>query len=225
MSRFYPLQGGVKSSLQLVPPPCAIKWKVNMARHKKIKTVHIEEKTEVPMTDEQELESLQTELDLARSELQKTKLEIEENKQQIQQVNARRELDEQEKSLVAKQISRTDAKDAVREKIEAQRVYDSEMVTGRFINRRSPGKKEEKLTYHKHGTDPVKWYPFADGQVYTIPRGFADQINGGTPSDPHYYTPGFNQAQPEMDPNKPNSAIHTVDTSNKKYAFVPLGFG
>lgn len=189
-----------------------------MGRHKKIKTVHIEEK-EVPMSDEQELESLQTELDLARSELQKTKLEIEENKQQIQQVNARRELDEQEKSIIAKQISRTDAKDAAREKMEAQKAYDSEMVTGRFINRRSPGKREEKLTYQKHGHEPVKWYPFDDGKVYTIPRGFADQINE------HYYTPGFKQNQVEMDPNKPATAIHEVDTSNKKYAFVPVGFG
>jgi len=196
-----------------------------MARHKKIKTVHIEEKQEVLMSDEQELESLQTELDLARCELQKTKLEIEENKQQLQQINTRRELDEQEKGLIAKQIARTDAKDAAREKIEAQKVYDSEMVTGRFINRRSPGKREEKLTYQKHGHEPVKWYPFDDGKVYTIPRGFADQINGGTIEDPLYYTPRFKQGQIEQDPSKPQSAINEIDTSDKKYAFVPLGFG
>src|SRR5690606_10611174 len=190
-----------------------------MARHKKIKTVHIEEKQEVSMSDEQELESLQTELDLARSELQKTKLEIEENKQQIQQVNSRRELDEKERGVVSKQIARTDEMNAKRAELEAQRIYDSEMVTGRFINRRSPGKKEEKLTYLKHPNDPVKWYPFEDGKVYTIPRGFADQINE------HYYTPHFKQGQTEQDPSKPQSAINEIDTSNKKYAFVPVGFG
>lgn len=189
-----------------------------MARHKKIKTVNIEEKPEVPMSDEQILESLQTELDLARSELQKTKLEIEENKQLIQQVTSRRDLDEQEKSIVAKQISRTDEKSAAMAKIEAQKVYDCEKVTGRFINRRSPGKREEKLTYMKYADDPVKWYPFDDGKVYTIPRGFADQINE------HYYTPHFKQNQGDQDPNKPQSAINEIDTSNKKYAFVPIGF-
>lgn len=189
-----------------------------MARHKKNKDIQLEANQEVPMTDEAVLESLQTELDLARSELQKTKLEIEENKQQIQQVKSRRELDEQEKNIVAKQISRTDEKNAARAKIEAQQAYDSEKVTGRFINRRSPGKREEKLTYMKYADDPVKWYSFDDGKVYTIPRGFADQINE------HYYTPHFKQNQSEQDPNRPQSAINEVDTSNKKYAFVPVGF-
>lgn len=196
-----------------------------MGRHKKNKTVHIEEKTEVTMTQDavtieqnQELESLQTELDLARSELQKTKLQIEANKQQIELVNTRRELDEQEKALIAKQISRTDAKDAAAEKIAAQKAYDDEKVTGRFINRRAPGQPVQ-LPYMKYGHEPVKWWPFEDGKTYTIPRGFADQINE------HYHTPNFIQKDVNMDPNRPESAIHEVDRSNKKYAFVPVGFG
>ncbi len=171
------------------------------------------------MSDEQVLDSIQTEIDLARIELEKTKVDIAEKKSELERTGARRELDEQEKSLVTKQIANTSAKDAAREKLEAQKVYDSEMVTGRFINRRSPGKREEKLTYLKHGHEPVKWYPFDDGKVYTIPRGFAEQINE------HYYSPQFVQKDAIMDPNRPASAINEVDTSNKKYAFVPVGFG
>ncbi len=190
-----------------------------MARQKKIKDVHIEEKQGVTMSDEQELESLQTELDLARVELQKTKLEIEENKQKLDQINSKRELDSVDKNAIAKQIARNNEMEAKKELIEAQRAFDSEMVTGRFINRRSPGKKEEKLTYMKYATDPVKWYSFEDGKVYTIPRGFADQINE------HYFTPQYKQKDDMMDPNRPSTAIHEVDKSNKKYAFVPVGFG
>lgn len=189
-----------------------------MSRHKKNKDIQIEAKPEVEMTDEAVLESLQTELDIARVELQKTKLEIEENKQLIQQTNSRRELDEQEKAIVAKQISRGHESEAKKSVIDAQRAHDKEMVTGRFINRRSPGKKEEKLTYIKYADDPVKWYSFDDGKIYTIQRGFADQINE------HYYSPQFKQNDGDQDPNRPQSAIHEVDTTNKKYAFVPVNF-
>jgi hypothetical protein len=187
-----------------------------MARHKKIKTVHIEEKPEVSMSDEQQLESLQTELDLARVELQKTKLEIEENKQQLQQVS-RRELDDQEKSIVAKQVSRTNESEAKKAVIEAQKAHDNEMVTGRFINRRAPG-QPAKLTYMKYADDPVKWWTFEDGKVYSIRRGFADQIND------YYHTPQYVQKEVDMDPNRPQSAIDNIDKSNKKYAFVPVAF-
>lgn len=90
-------------------------------------------------------------------------------------------------------------------------------MTGKFINRRAPG-QSAKLTYLKYADDPVKWYTMEDGKVYTIPRGFADQINE------YYYTPHFIQKQGIMDPNAPSSAIHDVDTSNKKYAFTPINF-
>jgi len=191
--------------------------KGNMGRHKKIKTVHIEEKNEVPMSEEKQLESLQSELDLARAELQKTKLQIEENKQQMQQMTSRRELDDQEKAIVAKQINRTNESLANAEKIAAQKAHDCEKVTGRFINRRAPG-QPAKLTYMKYAEDPVKWYTFEDGKIYTINRGFADQINE------HYHTPQFVQKDTIMDPNRPETAINEVDTSNKKYAFVPTAF-
>lgn len=62
------------------------------------------------------------------------------------------------------------------ELLEQQKAYDNVMVTGKFINQRAPG-QSVKLTYHKYNTDPVKWYEFKHNQVYTIPRGFADQIN------------------------------------------------
>jgi hypothetical protein len=91
------------------------------------------------------------------------------------------------------------------------------MITGKFINRRAPG-QAAKLTYIKYEDDLPKWYMLEDNKVYTLPRGFVDQIND------HYYTPHFVQTQGVMDPNRPCTAIHDVDTSNKKYAFIPLGF-
>lgn len=189
-----------------------------MGRHKKNKTVHIEEKPEEKMTDIQELDSIQTEIDLARQELERTKLELEEKKKEIsQQSTARRELDEQERAIVAKQIARNNDTDSKKSVIAAQKAYDCEKITGKFMNRRAPG-QPVKLTYIKYDDDPVKWYPFDDGKIYTIPRGFADQINE------HYYTPGFTQKQGEMGTGGNSSAIHEVDTSNKKYAFVPVNF-
>lgn len=206
-----------------------------MARRKKNNSLQIEEK-EVVMAEsatlDQEkenqeviLESVQTEIDLARVELERTKLQIAEQKHQLELMKSspRRELDSREIELRDKQISMGSEKSALKEKIERQRIRDSEMVTGRFMNRRAPG-QPVKLPYVKYETDPVKWYPLEDGKVYTIPRGFADQLNGGTDEDPCYYTPQFSQIQGEMDPNKPQSAIHHVDSSNKKYAFVATNY-
>jgi len=168
------------------------------------------------MVDTQILENVETEIDLARAELEKTKAELAEKQAQLKAIPAR-EISADEKYISEKQIAMSSEKTALKAKIERQRSYDSEMVTGKFINRRAPG-NAAKLTYMKYESDPVKWYNMEDGKVYTIPRGFADQINE------HYYTPHFTQKQGNMDPNKPASAIHDVDTSNKKYAFVPVNF-
>jgi len=212
-----------------------------MGRRKKNNSLQIEEK-EVSMTDtmtleakmtsqeienanEKVLDSVQTELDLARVELERTKLEIAQQKHELELMkkNPRRELDAQEKDLYEKQITMSHEKTTLKEKIEKQKAHDSVMVTGRFMNRRAPG-QPAKLTYLKYETDPVKWYTLEDGKVYTIPRGFADQINGGDETNPCYYTPQFMQIPGEMDPNRPQSAIHSIDTSNKKYAFVSTNF-
>lgn len=187
-----------------------------MARQKKTLSLQIEEKKEVIMSDSQVLESLETEIDKARLELEKTKSEIEEKKTQLKTMPAR-EVTEDEMIIVKKQVNISAEKAALKAKIEKQRQHDSEMVTGKFMNRRAPG-MAAKLTYMKYETDPVKWYNLEDGKVYTIPRGFADQIND------HYYTPHFIQKQGPMDPNAPSTQIHDVDTSNKKYAFVPVNF-
>ena len=187
-----------------------------MSRQKKIKSLQLKEKTEVCMTQETVLDNLQTEIDVARSELEKTKLELEERKKELE-AKSNREISYEEVKIIDKQISRTNEMRATDETIEKQKAYDNVKVTGKFINRRSPG-QDVKLTYLKYVDDPVKWYTFEDGKVYTIPRGFADQINE------HYYTPHFIQKPGEMDPNKPSTAIHDVDTSNKKYAFVPVNF-
>jgi hypothetical protein len=187
-----------------------------MPRQKKTLSLQVEEKQEVNMSGAQTLESLETEIDKARLELEKTKSELEEKKVQLKTMPAR-EVTEDEMIIVKKQISMSSEKMALKAKIEKQKAYDSEIVTGKFINRRAPG-QSVKLTYMKYETDPVKWYNLEDGKVYPLPRGFADQIND------HYYTPHFIQKQGPMDPNAPMSQIHDIDTSNKKYAFVPVNF-
>lgn len=173
------------------------------------------------MSNEVEVETLSQELDLVRVELQKTRLEIQElqaKKQEIiESTPARRELSEDEKVINDKLISGYVKNDGLKNKIEAQKAYDNVKVTGRFMNRRAPG-NSAKLTYMKYADDPVKWYTFNDGAVYTIPRGFADQINE------YYHRPRFIQKDGELDPGNP-STIHDVDTSNKSYAFVPTTFG
>ena len=177
-------------------------------------------KLEVPMANEAEVEVLNQELDLVRVQLQKTKLEIEElqaKKQELtESVRVPRELDAIEKKANEKLLAVRVEGQALSNKIEAQKAYDNVKVTGRFMNRRAPG-NPAKLTYMKYADDPVKWYTFNDGAVYTIPRGFADQINE------YYHRPKFIQKEGDMDPSNP-STIHHVDTSNKSYAFVPTSF-
>lgn len=168
------------------------------------------------MTDTAVLESIEAEIDKARIELEVTKRQIEEKKQELSKFPIR-ELDAKEKEIQEKQVSGFAKNAGLKEKIEKQKAFDNVMVTGKFINRRAPG-QSVKLTYIKYADDPVKWWPFEDGKVYTIPRGFADQIKD------HYYRPYFVQKESEMDPNKPSTAIHEVDTSNKSYDFVPVNF-
>ncbi len=198
---------------------------LNMARQKKNTTVEsreksFDEKTEVCMTQTVELENLQQEIDKARVELEQTKLELEEKRKAANAINPRREHDDDELRAIGRNASATSAKAAAKEQIEKQKLFDNVKITGKFINRRVPGQKA-KLTYMKYEDDPVKWYELEDGKVYTLPRGFVDQINE------YYYTPHFVQKvgnQNLTDATGDNSAIHHVDNSNKKYAFIPLSF-
>lgn len=194
-----------------------------MARQKKIKTVHFEiNKEEVKMSDEIVLENVQTEIDLANQELNRIKKEIEETKQKLETL-PRREITQEEKNITENQITMSNERKAAKEEIERQKAYDNVKVTGKFMNLRYPG-QSIKLPYIKYIDDPVKWHAFEHGKVYTIPRGFADQINGGDEKNPCYYMPKFKQKEGIMDPNAPSSQIDEVDTSNKKYAFVPINF-
>lgn len=188
-----------------------------MSRQKKIKTVHSDQdKKEVLMTEEVVLEGIQTEIDLARTELERVKVEIEEKKKEME-FSSHRELDDEEKRIVAKQISSTDERKGMCKAIEKQKAYDNVPVTGRFMNLRNPG-QSKRLPYHKYVDDPVKWWDFEHNKVYTIPRGFCDQIND------YYHKPRFIQRQGPMDPNAPTSQISDIDTSEKLYAFVPTKF-
>lgn len=200
-----------------------------MGRQKKIKTVQVELKlpevkmkeeaeavTVLDMGKEQELESIQSQLDLATIELEKTKMEIAAKKKELETM-PRREISVDEQSVISRQKERTEEKKVGEDLIEKQRTFDKQLVTGRFMNQRAPG-QPVKLPYIKYADDPVKWFPFEHNKIYTIPRGFADQINE------HYYTPNFIQKEGNMDPNRPATAIHEVDTSNKRYAFVPINF-
>jgi 16S rRNA G1207 methylase RsmC len=192
-----------------------------MGRHKKNKSLQVKE-NEVKMTEQlelptmKELETIETEIDKARLELEKTKKELEEQKLALKSLSSR-DHDAKEVAIVEKQVTMSNENESAKAKIAAQKEYDSVMVKGRFMNRRAPGQMA-KLAYIKYDTDPVKWYEFNDGGVYTIPRGFVDQINE------HYYTPHFIKNEGIMDPENPESGIAAVDTSNKKYAFVAIGF-
>jgi hypothetical protein len=188
-----------------------------MTRQKKTKEIQVEKNPEVPMSQAPTLEVLETEIDKARLELENVKRETEEKKLILKAMPGR-EVSEDEMVIVKKQVTMSSEKLALKAKVEKQRMFDNEKVTGKFINRRAPG-QSVKLTYIKYETDDPKWYTFEDGKVYTIAKGFAEQINE------HYYTPHFVQKAGEpMDPSRPSSAINDVDTSNKKYAFVPTNF-
>lgn len=182
------------------------------------------EKTEVCMSnnatiDQEALESLESEMDRVRVELQNTKNELEAKREELKNINT------QVPVVVKDAAPATQVKNqGLSEKIAAQKVLDNQMVTGKFSNLRAPG-QTVKLPYHKYADDPVKWWTFEHGKVYTIPRGFADQINGGDENNPCYYTPAFIKNENAIiDPTKPESGIHSVDTSNKKYMFSPINF-
>lgn len=186
-----------------------------MGRQKKIKTVQEEQINEVPMTETEVLETLEKDIDQARLELEATRREIEEKKAEL--ASPRRDISVEEKSIMDKQQSRKVKNQALQDKIDKMQARDSEKVTGKFINLRAKG-QSVKLTYMRYAEDPVKWYTLEDGKTYTIPRGFADEINE------HYHTPRFIQRTEPMDPSQPTSQIQDVDTSDKKYAFVALGY-
>lgn len=167
---------------------------------------------------EHEVESFRKELDVIRIELERARAEMKEleiKKKELISLPLR-ELSPEEQRIKDRQVAGFVKNDSLRNKIEAQKAFDNVKVTGRFMNRRAPG-NSAKLTYMKYVDDPVKWYTFEDGKVYTIQRGFADQIND------YYHRPIFIQKEGELDPSNP-SQIHAVDTSNKNYAFVPVTF-
>lgn len=197
-----------KGSLNKKTQPIHLKFEDNIKE--------FDEKTEVLMTapNAEELEQIQKEIDLARVELEKTRVKIEENKKALSAVPA-----------IVKDVPATSIEgQSLEKKIQDQKAYDNQMVTGKFSNLRAPG-QSVKLPYIKYADDPVKWYPFNHGQVYTIPRGFADQINGGSEDNPCYYMPHFIKNEGAIiDPTKPDTGIHAVDTSNKKYMFSPINF-
>jgi len=159
-----------------------------------------------------QLEALEQELDQKRIELENTKRMIEEKKQEYK-FTPGRVIDEDERLLIDKQVHMSKEKIAVKAKIERQKALDNQMVTGRFMNRRAPGHLA-KLAYYKYEDDTApKWIEFRDGATYTIKKGFADQINGGTENDPCYYRPFFTQKEGAMDPDNPESQIEAVDTT------------
>lgn len=165
---------------------------------------------------ENELEDLNRELDEVRIELEKARLDIEAKKREL--------------AAIPKPVATSDVPAiavqglALNEKIASMKERDSVLVTGKFYNLRVKG-QSVKLPYVKYGDEPVKWWPFSHGQVYTIPKGFADQINGGSESDPCYYMPTFIKNEGAIiNLDEPGTGIHSVDTSDKKYSFVPLNF-
>lgn len=177
------------------------------------------------MSEEIVLDEVQTEVDVARQELERVKKEIEEKKQELKSVSSR-EISQDEKESAERQKARKSKNREVEAKILKQKEYDNVKVTGKFMNLRYPG-QTKKLPYIKYNDDPVVWHTLEHGKVYTIPRGFADQINGGSDENPCYYMPKFKQKQGDQvlsSTTGENSAIDSVDTSHKMYAFVPVSF-
>lgn len=171
------------------------------------------------IVDTDALESMETEMDRVRVALEKAKLELEEKKKEIENLPLR-----QEKAALDKNVAVVSKDAGLSQKIAEQKVRDNTMVTGKFSNLRAPG-QSIKLPYHKYADDPVKWYPFDHGKVYTIPKGFADQLNGGDDLNPCYYSPQFIKNDNIItNPDEPGTGIHGVDTSNKKYMFSPVSF-
>lgn len=175
--------------------------------------LNIEKETGVFMATEAVLEEINVEIDQARLELEKTKREIEAKKQELASIATSSGIKDAPSAKIENK--------SLLEKIAAQKAYDNQPVTGKFYNLRAKG-MPAKLTYNKYADDPVKWYTFEHGQVYTIPRGFADQISE------HYYTPHFIQKEGAAaviaDPNNPGSGLAGIDTRDKMYSFVPLSF-
>jgi len=168
--------------------------------------------TEVSMTmvQTEELETIQKELDLARVELEKTKIEIETKKNELKIMPA--------PVKTSESVAIAIKNNTLSEKISTQKAYDNEMVTGKFYNLRAKG-QPAKLTYMHHADDPVKWYTFNHGEIYTIQKGFAEEIND------HYHTPHFIKNEGViLDPSNPESGIHGVDKSDKMYSFTPINF-
>jgi hypothetical protein len=192
------------------------KSEAKMSEENHVETIESKEVAVAPECDTSapisELEAIRAEI-----ELEKAKLELQQLRDKSKIV-PNRIIDEEEQKIVDRQIARINEDKTIKEKIRAQKDYDNQMVTGKFMNRRAPGQMA-KLTYIKYEDDPIKWYEFYDGKVYTIPRGFADQINE------HYHTPVFIQKDgPIEDNDNPGSQIAEVDTSNKKYAFMGVNY-
>jgi hypothetical protein len=233
------IAGGVKSLLLNY-----LFKRIDMKRQKKNKNINLE-KTEVIMTlevkpeiesekitdellkeKENQIEFINQELDQVRIELEKVKCEIEENKKELEfqvknQMKSKREISLEEQNIIDKQVTNINKNNSSKQLIEKQKSYDNVKVTGRFMNRRAHG-KSVKLTYLKYDDDPIKWYEFMDGKVYTIPRGFVDQINE------YYHTAIFTEKNSKemilSEEVGENSSIAEVNRDNKKYAFVPIGF-
>ena len=123
------------------------------------------------------LEAVETDIDLKRKELNEINAAIEEKKSKLKRME-RREYSAKENEIADKQISQQVKGNAAKDIIEKQKAFDNVMVTGRFFNLRNPGQAQD-LPYIKYSDDPVKLWHFEHGEVYTIPRGFADQLNGG----------------------------------------------
>ena len=138
-------------------------------------------------------------------------LKKEDETQNVSSLKPHRELDSVEQGMADRQISRTNAKLAMQDKIEKLKEMDSIPTTGKFMNLRAPG-QPVKLPYIKHNTDPEKWWNFKHGEVYTIPRGFVEQIND-------YYADIV-----DMPSSDSGQALSGEKKRTPIYAFVPINW-
>ena len=98
-----------------------------------------------------------------------------------------------------------------KEKLEAQRKRDQEMVSGFFDNYEVEG-GTLKFPFRKYA-GPIKWYTLKDKEVSSIPRGLADHLNE------HCWYPIHEH---RLDTNgKPS---YMIGKKVRRFGFHPLGF-
>jgi len=89
---------------------------------------------------------------------------------------------------------------------------DREIVTGKFVNRETPG-GEIQFCFRKYREDKVEKYTMQDGKIYKVPRGVALHVANGC------WYPVHSFKQDDF-----GKASQEIGTKTKRFDFIPLDF-